>query len=326
MADKGYVFVSYSSTDRIFVNKIVEELKNMGIRCWQAPGGIPAGSSYAREIPKAIRECEVFLLFLSGKSQASIWVEKETDSAISNRKNIIPFQIDEVPLNDTFRFYLNNVQMISYVENPDMALCELKEELSRLSGIDVKKAAGASESSTAEEKTEASVEQRPAAETQLRKRMTQEESRAAFREKLNPTQPLRGLQYNRNSNALRMNRIPLVCENCGSKNLENVSMGTYLCKDCGTENYDDYQTVRNYLDKVGMAPAVVIEKDTGVPRRVIDYFFRQEYLEIPKNSAIRVPCERCGAPIRTGTLCEACKNQQQGAKKVNLNGAWHSRR
>ena len=28
MADKGYVFVSYSSTDRIFVNKIVEELKN----------------------------------------------------------------------------------------------------------------------------------------------------------------------------------------------------------------------------------------------------------------------------------------------------------
>ena len=88
MADKGYVFVSYSSTDRIFVNKIVEELKNVGIRCWQAPGGIPAGSSYAREIPKAIRECEVFLLFLSGKSQASIWVEKETDSAISNRKKI----------------------------------------------------------------------------------------------------------------------------------------------------------------------------------------------------------------------------------------------
>ena len=128
----------------------------------------------------------------------------------------------------------------------------------------------------------------------------------------------------RNTNALRINRIPLTCRNCGSKNLSNVSMGIYRCDDCGTENYDDYQTVRNYLDKVGMAPALVIEKETGVPRRVINYFFKQEYLEIPKSSTIRVPCERCGAPIRTGTLCDACKSVALGTAKKGKD-AWHSK-
>lgn len=105
MADRKSVFISYSSKDRAFVDRIVRKLEEMGIYCWQAPEHIPAGSSYAKEIPKAIRECEVFLLFLSERSQDSIWVEKETDSAISERKNIIPFQIDDAPLNETFRFY-----------------------------------------------------------------------------------------------------------------------------------------------------------------------------------------------------------------------------
>ena len=101
-------------------------------------------------------------------------------------------------------------------------------------------------------------------------------------------------------------------------------MGIYRCEDCGTENYDDYQTIRNYLDKVGMASAIVIEKETGVPRRVINYFFREEYLEIPEQSTIRVPCEKCGAPIRTGVLCEDCKRKAEQPKSKR--DIWHSRR
>lgn len=293
MADRKSVFISYSSKDRAFVDRIVRKLEEMGIYCWQAPEHIPAGSSYAKEIPKAIRECEVFLLFLSERSQDSIWVEKETDSAISERKNIIPFQIDDAPLNETFRFYLNNVQMIYYAQNPEMAMRELEEELKYLA-----QPMETSDGTEAND-TEATghVQKQPTAEA------VTGQSHMSF-----ARQP-------RNTNALRINRIPLTCRNCGSKNLSNVSMGIYRCDDCGTENYDDYQTVRNYLDKVGMAPALVIEKETGVPRRVINYFFKQEYLEIPKSSTIRVPCERCGAPIRTGTLCDACKSVALGTAK-----------
>lgn len=318
MTDRKSVFISYSSKDRAFVDRIVHKLEEMGIYCWQAPEHIPAGSSYAKEIPKAIRECEVFLLFLSERSQGSIWVEKETDSAISERKNIIPFQIDDAPLNETFRFYLNNVQMIYYAQNPEMAMRELEEELKYLAqpmgtsaGTDADgrvQGQRKSEAMTGQSQKETTTEVADPTENQPDKR-----SHMSF-----ARQP-------RNTNALRINRIPLTCRNCGSKNLTNVSMGIYRCDDCGTENYDDYQTVRNYLDKVGMAPALVIEKETGVPRRVINYFFKQEYLEIPKSSTIRVPCERCGAPIRTGTLCDACKSVARGTAKKGKD-VWHSKR
>lgn len=299
MVNSKSVFVSYSSEDRNFVNTIVQMMKEEKLVYWKAPEMIPAGSSYAREIPRAIRECDVFLLVLSRTSQKSIWVEKEIDSAISHRKTIIPFQIDDVPLNDTFRFYLNNVQMISYVLDKEDAFAELKQQLKQL----LKKEEMESENqssvtvSVAEEKT-------PAIRTQFPRRI----SRRA------------------DSNALRMNRIPLECDYCGSKHIENITMGTYRCLECGQDSYDDFQTIRNYLEKVGNASATVIERNTGVPRRIIEYFFRDEYLEIPKNSPVRVPCERCGAPIRTGSLCEDCKSNKTSDKKQsdNWKGAWHT--
>ena len=290
------VFVSYSSEDRKLVNTIVNMMKEEGIRYWKAPEMIPAGSSYAREIPRAIKECEVFLLVLSRTSQKSIWVEKEIDSAISHRKTIIPFQIDDIPLNDTFRFYLNNVQMISYALDKQDALVELKTQLNQL---------------VKEPKAEETVKVEVGVGSEKR------EGERNF--------PRRSVSRKADSNALRMNRIPLECDYCGSKLLENITMGTYRCHDCGKDSYDDFQTIRNYLEVVGTAPAAVIERNTGVPKRIIEYFFRDEYLEIPKNSPIRVPCERCGAPIRTGTLCDACKSGANNKKQTNdRKGSWHS--
>ncbi len=297
MANTKTVFVSYSSEDRKLVNTIVQMMKDEQIAYWKAPEMIPAGSSYAREIPRAIKECEVFLLVLSRTSQRSIWVEKEIDSAISHRKTIIPFQIDDVPLNDTFKFYLNNVQMISYVMDKEDAFCELKKQLKQLlkKEEDVK---GVADVDIVEEEVPAKPKQFPR----------------------------RSSSRNADSNALRMNRIPLECDHCGSKLLENITMGTYRCHQCGKDSYDDFQTIRNYLDVVGTAPAAVIERNTGVPKRIIEYFFRDEYLEIPKNSPVRVPCQRCGAPIRTGTLCDSCKTSKgsDSKQKNDRRGSWHS--
>ena len=66
---------------------------------------IPVGSNYAREIPRAIRECDLFLLILSKESQESVWVEKEVDRAICFKNNIVPIKIDDTPMNDSFSIY-----------------------------------------------------------------------------------------------------------------------------------------------------------------------------------------------------------------------------
>ncbi len=299
------VFVSYSSQDRQFVNSIVQILKEEGISCWKAPEMIPAGSSYAREIPKAIKECEVFLLMLSHTSQQSIWVEKETDNAISRRKRIIPFQIDEEPLNDTFSFYLNNVQMISCFPSREKAIKELKRQLKDIL-------------ESSEESSEA-LKKEDNLSANAKKGSSLNEDKSAGLGSVKRSHPRR-----MDSNLFRMNRIPLECDYCGNKLLENITMGTYHCNECGKDSYDDFQTIRNFLEKVGTAPAAVIERNTGVPKRIIEYFFRDEYLEIPKNSSIRVPCEKCGAPIRTGVLCDACKNDNNGKNGKDVRGSWHS--
>lgn len=234
------VFVSYSSKDKEVVDYIVSRLQEMNISYWKAPEMIPAGSSYAKEIPVAIQKSQFVLLILSEASQGSIWVEKEIDSAICNKKIIIPFQIEKMELNDTFRFYLNNVQAVMYYQNIEEAFRMLREKL--LPGI------------------------------------SKEENDFYQNDKSLKLNVQKSMRERRDVNALRMNRIPQMCSFCGCKELEHISLGIYKCVRCNAENYDDYQTIRRYIERKGRASYRDIERETGIPRRIIDNFLREGYL------------------------------------------------
>ena len=305
------VFISYSSKDERYIKKMTQMLEKMGITYWIAPDMIPAGSNYAREIPSAIQNCDIFLLVLSKASQQSIWVEKEIDSAIYYRKTIVPFQIDDSPMTDMFRFYLNNVQTIYCANRPKDAIEELKQRLRTLLKLTAesihnpggKKDRG--ESSTSKEET---TEGR---DSENKDAPTEQESEIAIARR-------------KRESFLRSSGIPTACGDCGG-DLEKISRGVYRCKKCGRENYDYFQTVRNFLRQYGAKPAIIIERETGVPRHVIEQFVSDEYLEIPKLEPMRLSCVKCGASIRTGTLCENCKNARP-QKPARSGGSWHSSR
>lgn len=132
------------------------------------------------------------------------------------------------------------------------------------------------------------------------------------------------------ANALRKNRIPVVCEDCGGEVVQKED-GRYFCKKCGKEHFDDFGKIRNYLEKAGPRPAMVIARNTGVPIRSVNRFLEEEYLEVPEGSEITLTCERCGAKIRTGRLCDSCKKLDAlGDKKLGIlnpekqKGSWHS--
>ena len=110
-------------------------------------------------------------------------------------------------------------------------------------------------------------------------------------------------------NALRHNEIPVVCEKCGGE-LAQISRGSFRCKRCGNLMYDSYQKVRDYLEKSGPKSIVEIAKATGVPRASVEYFLREELLEIPRRSPVVLTCAGCGCAIRTGTLCVTCKEKR----------------
>jgi len=126
------VFISYKAEEIDQAYWVKKSLEENSISCWMAPDCIKGGSSYAVEIPKAIREVKVFVLLLSSKSQASQWVSKEVDLAISEDKYVLPFMLEDCELKDDFNFYLTNVQRYTAYENKAAAIEKMILEIKQL--------------------------------------------------------------------------------------------------------------------------------------------------------------------------------------------------
>lgn len=128
------VFISYKSEDWEQADWLRRTLEQNGVSCWMAPTSIPGGSSYAAEIPVAIRECRAFVLVLSARAQTSRWVPRELDQAINAGKVVLPFMLENCALRDDFNFYLTNVQRYEAYENKAAALRKLLRDLRALLG------------------------------------------------------------------------------------------------------------------------------------------------------------------------------------------------
>ncbi len=61
-------FISYSTKDQEFADRLYADLQNKGVRCWFAPHDIQAGKKIHEQIDEAIRRYERLLLILSANS------------------------------------------------------------------------------------------------------------------------------------------------------------------------------------------------------------------------------------------------------------------
>ena len=67
-------FISYSTKDQEFAERLHADLQAKGVRCWFAPHDIKAGMKIHEQIDQAIRVHEKLLLILSEHSMISEWV------------------------------------------------------------------------------------------------------------------------------------------------------------------------------------------------------------------------------------------------------------
>ena len=79
-------FISYSSRDEAFAQRLYADLQNAGVRCWFAPEDMPIGARQRTAIDEAIRIYDKLLLVLSKKSVDSDWVEKEVETAFEKER------------------------------------------------------------------------------------------------------------------------------------------------------------------------------------------------------------------------------------------------
>jgi transcriptional regulator with XRE-family HTH domain len=92
-------FISYSSKDEAFAQRLHADLQDNGVRCWFAPEDMKIGDKIRPTIDQSIRVHDKLLLILSEHSLHSLWVESEVEKAFEeerkrNQTVLFPVRLD----------------------------------------------------------------------------------------------------------------------------------------------------------------------------------------------------------------------------------------
>lgn len=97
------------------------------------------------------------------------------------------------------------------------------------------------------------------------------------------------------------------CKKCGR--IFNYISGPIMCQKCREDLEEKFQEVKKYIrDNPGVDIAEVSDVCDVDPKQIRKWI-QEERLELSENSPIKIPCESCGAMIRSGRFCEKCKAQ-----------------
>jgi uncharacterized protein YjbI with pentapeptide repeats len=92
-------FISYSTHNQDFAERLHADLQDSGVRCWFAPDDLKIGDPFRQRIDESIRVHDKLLLILSESSVKSQWVQEEVETAFERERRekrlvLFPIRID----------------------------------------------------------------------------------------------------------------------------------------------------------------------------------------------------------------------------------------
>ena len=108
----GHIFISYSRRDAKEIDRLANQMKDVGHDVWLDRGGISGGDAWDEKIAEAVADCKAFILALSPDSVDSRHVKKELHFALEKGRRIIPVIIKPTRLPDAIDFRLGTLQRI----------------------------------------------------------------------------------------------------------------------------------------------------------------------------------------------------------------------
>ncbi len=92
-------FISYSSKDQVFAERLHADLQSKGVRCWFAPEDMKIGDRIRNRLDESIKRHDKLLLVLSKCSIASQYVEQEVETALAREREegrivLFPIRLD----------------------------------------------------------------------------------------------------------------------------------------------------------------------------------------------------------------------------------------
>ncbi|MFG6147986.1 TIGR03826 family flagellar region protein [Halobacillus sp. B23F22_1] len=95
------------------------------------------------------------------------------------------------------------------------------------------------------------------------------------------------------------------CPRCNSLFMKGQAT---VCRDCVKQEEEEFQTVyafvRQKKNRTATVPEIV--RETGVAEYKIRDFVKAKRLHPSQFPALAYSCEKCGADIQEGRICEAC--------------------
>lgn len=98
------------------------------------------------------------------------------------------------------------------------------------------------------------------------------------------------------------------CKNCGR--IFNYVGGQPVCQVCKEHADMVFQQVKEYIRENQGATINEVAEVNDVSQKQIKQWVREERLQFADDSPVVFQCESCGASIKTGRYCDACKGKQ----------------
>ena len=99
------------------------------------------------------------------------------------------------------------------------------------------------------------------------------------------------------------------CRKCGR--VFNYITGQTLCLSCRDELESKFKEVKEYVQKNRGCTINDVAEICEVEASQIKQWIREERLTFSEESMQGIECEQCGAMIRSGRFCDACKSKLQ---------------
>ncbi len=113
------VFISYSTKDLIFVERVKQLLTQPTVEVFIAEHSVLPGTPLRETIMAGIKTCDLFILLWSQNSKSSEWVAQEIGIAKSSDKLIVPILIEkdlQLPA------FIDDIKFLPAYENSEKSL------------------------------------------------------------------------------------------------------------------------------------------------------------------------------------------------------------
>lgn len=126
------IFVSYASSDRNYVERLVSFLEGHRFSCWVSFRDVGVGENYQEAITRALRAAKILIVLITRNANSSGEIQKELSLASRYNVLVIPLRMEDVEPNDALAYELATRQWVDMFRDWNAGCQRLLSQLGQI--------------------------------------------------------------------------------------------------------------------------------------------------------------------------------------------------